>query len=89
MTKYYCNCGKQEKEISKATIIYVDGKWVTKEALCDCGKYMESKPTEGIPNLIRTEPSLKKNGVRNYQRYLKKNGRENEAKEIDKGLTQV
>ena len=32
---------------------------------------------------------IKKNGVRNYQRYLKKNGRENEAKEIDKGLTQV
>jgi len=48
-------------EIGKATIVYRDGKWVTKEALCnECGKYMDSKPTDGMPNLKRTEPSLSK-----------------------------
>ena len=45
-------------EIGKATIVHRDGKWVTKEALCECGKYMDSEPTEGIPSLKRTEPSL-------------------------------
>ena len=62
MTLYRCSCGKVEKEIPKATIVYRDGKWVTKEAECDCdcGLYMESEPTEGMPNLKRTEPSLSK-----------------------------
>ena len=41
MTKYKCKCGKT-KEISKATIVHVDGEWETKEALCKCGKYMQS-----------------------------------------------
>jgi len=45
-------------EIGKATIVYRDGKWVTKEALCECGKYMDSKPTKGMPSLKRTEPTL-------------------------------
>ena len=57
MTLYFCECGKT-MEIGKATIVYRDGKWVTKEALCECGKYMDSKPTEGMPSLKRTEPSL-------------------------------
>ena len=57
MTLYTCECNKS-MEIGKATIVYRDGKWVTKEALCECGKYMDSKPTEGMPNLKRTEPSL-------------------------------
>ena len=61
MTKYKCKCGKT-KELSKATIVHIDGDWETKEALCKCGKYMQSKPTEGIPNLIRTEESLSKKG---------------------------
>ena len=59
MTLYKCKCGK-EKALSKATIIYIDGEWVAKEALCDCGKYMDSEPKEGMPNLKRTEPSLSK-----------------------------
>ena len=59
MTLYTCECGKT-MEIGKATIVLIDGKWVTKEALCECGKYMDSKPTEGLPNLKRTEPSLSK-----------------------------
>ena len=60
MTLYRCSCGKVEKEIPKATIVYRDGKWVTKEAECGCGLYMDSEPTEGMPNLKRTEPSLSK-----------------------------
>ena len=58
MTLYKCECGKEEREISKATIILKEGKWVTKEAECSCGKYMDSEPTEGMPSLKRTEPTL-------------------------------
>tara|TARA_R110002012_G_scaffold5260_1_gene24172 strand:+ start:417 stop:671 length:255 start_codon:yes stop_codon:yes gene_type:complete len=58
MTIYKCECCKEQKEISKATIILRDKKWVCKEALCGCGKYMDSEPAEGMPDLIRTEPSL-------------------------------
>jgi len=57
MTLYTCECGKT-KELSKATIVYRDGKWVAKESECLCGLYMDSEPTEGIPTLQRTEPSL-------------------------------
>jgi hypothetical protein len=59
MTLYKCKCGK-EKELPKATIVLRDGKWVAKESECLCGKYMDSEPTEGIPTLQRTEPSLSK-----------------------------
>mgnify|MGYP003134145348 CR=1 FL=1 len=59
MTLYTCECGNT-MEIGKATIVLIDKKWVTKEALCECGKYMDSKPTDGMPNLKRTEPSLSK-----------------------------
>ena len=59
MTLYTCECGNT-MEIGKATIVLINGKWVTKEALCECGKYMDSEATEGMPNLKRTEPSLSK-----------------------------
>ena len=59
MTLYTCECNKT-KEIGKATIVHRDGKWVTKQAECECGLYMTSEPTEGIPTLQRTEPSLTK-----------------------------
>ena len=60
MTLYKCKCGKT-KELSVATIVYVDGDWETKEALCKpCGKYMQSEPLEGMPSQIRTEESLSK-----------------------------
>jgi len=59
MTLYTCKCGNT-MEIGKSTIVLIDGKWVTKQALCECGKYMDSEPTEGLPNLKRTEPSLSK-----------------------------
>ena len=58
MTLYTCECGKEEKEVGKATIVLRDKKWVTKEAQCSCGKYMDSKPTDGMPSLKRTEPTL-------------------------------
>jgi hypothetical protein len=63
MTRYKCECGK-EKDLAKATIVLIDGKWVAKEALCECGLYMDSKPTEGMPSLKRTEPSLSKKNDR-------------------------
>ena len=62
MTLYKCKCGNT-KEISKATIVHVDGDWETKEAVCSkCGKYMDSEPLEGMPSQIRTEESLSKKG---------------------------
>ena len=59
MTLYSCECGNT-MEIGKATIVLRDKKWVIKEALCECGKYMDSKPTDGMPSLKRTEASLSK-----------------------------
>ena len=62
MTLYKCKCGNS-KEISTATIVYIEKEWQTKEALCkSCGKYMDSEPLEGIPSQIRTEESLSKKG---------------------------
>ena len=58
MTLYSCECGKEEKEVGKATIVLRNKKWVCKEAQCSCGKYMDSKPTDGMPSLKRTEPTL-------------------------------
>ena len=60
MTLYTCECGKEEKDVGKATIVLRGKKWVCKEAQCSCGKYMDSEATEGMPNLKRTEPSLSK-----------------------------
>jgi len=60
MTLYSCECGRESKEIGKATIVLRDGNWVCKQAKCSCGKYMDSKPLEGIPSLKRTEASLSK-----------------------------
>ena len=60
MTIYKCKCGKEEKEIAKATLVFRDSNWVCKEAQCSCGKYMDSKPTEGMPSIKRTEASLSK-----------------------------
>ena len=66
MTIYKCECGKEEKEIGKATIVLRNGKWVCKEAECSCGKYMDSEPEEGMPQLKRTEASLSKKKKGDY-----------------------
>ena len=55
MTLYSCECGNKRK-LAIATIVLIDGKWKAKEALCEkCGLYMDSKPTDGMPNLKRTD----------------------------------
>ena len=60
MALYKCECCKEEKHFGKVTIVYKQGKWVAKEAVCSCGKYMDSEPEDGMPKLIRTEPTLSK-----------------------------
>ncbi len=66
MTTYKCECNKETKEVGKATIVHREDKWVCKEAVCSCGKYMDSEPEDGIPNLHRTEESLSRNKKRDY-----------------------
>jgi hypothetical protein len=59
---YKCNKCKYKIELNRSTTVLRDGKWVTKEAYCSkCELWMTSKPAEGFPELIRTEPTLKKN----------------------------
>lgn len=62
MTKYICSNCKKEKEISKHSLLFCHdlNEWVVKQSLCSCGKYMDSKPVDGFPSLIRTESSLSK-----------------------------
>ena len=60
MIKFECKNCKKTKELQKATLVIIEGKVKTKEAKCKCGQYMESKPNEGMPGLIRTEPTLTK-----------------------------
>jgi len=59
---YYCKKCKIEKKIEKATLEIIDGKVRTREAKCNCGKYMVEVEKEfgGFPTLIRTEPTLTK-----------------------------
>lgn len=59
---YKCKKCKIEKTITKASIIFRDKKWVALEALCKkCNEYMEGKTEEGFPDIIRTDPTLRKN----------------------------
>jgi hypothetical protein len=62
MIKFVCKCGKEKKELQKATLKVIDGKVRTVEAVCSCEKYMQEydKDFNGFPSLIRTEPSLTK-----------------------------
>jgi len=66
MTIYKCECGDFKKEIKKISIVYRDKKWVTKDAICPCNKYMESEPEEGMPTIKRTEESLSRKKKRDY-----------------------
>ena len=59
MLKYKCS---KTMELQKATLEIVDNKIRTKQALCNCGEYMQEIEKEfSMPYLIRTEPTLKKN----------------------------
>ncbi len=60
MTLYICECGNYEKEFSKVTLKYIEGKFRASEAICPCGKYMDSEPEDGMPQIKRTEESLSK-----------------------------
>tara|TARA_R100000935_G_C2749878_1_gene129301 strand:+ start:243 stop:437 length:195 start_codon:yes stop_codon:yes gene_type:complete len=64
MFVFKCKSCDKTKELSKSIIeITSDGKVRTKNAQCECGEEMreiEKKDFGGFPNLIRTEPSLKK-----------------------------
>ena len=46
MTLYRCECGKEEKQVGKATIVLRDKKWICKEAKCSCGKWMVNQQKE-------------------------------------------
>ena len=67
MTLYRCTCGKS-KEIGKASLAFMEGRWRTIQAICDCGLWMDSEPEEGMPSLRRTEPSLSKKGDKLWDR---------------------
>ncbi len=60
MLKYICNVCGNTRNLSKATLEVVDGKIRTREALCQCGTYMQEveKQFNGFPSLKRTEPTL-------------------------------
>lgn len=61
MAKYECKKCGGIKELRKATLVIRNGKAVPKEGYCiKCELYMTTKPTKGMPQLIRTEPTLKK-----------------------------
>lgn len=56
MIKYKCKCGKK-KSLRMATLELVEGKVRTKQAKCQCGKYMREidKCFDGMPTIIRNE----------------------------------
>jgi hypothetical protein len=60
MLKYICNVCGNTRQLSKATLEVIDGKVRTREALCQCGEYMQEIEKEfgGFPSLKRTEPTL-------------------------------
>lgn len=65
MADFKCGGCGANRTLSKTTTVHRDGKWVVKESECSCepNRYMEQILTEeykGIPNLKRTEDSLKK-----------------------------
>ena len=60
MTLYTCECGKT-KELSKATIVYRDGKWVAKGSrMLNVVFIWIAYQQKAYQHLQRTEPSLTK-----------------------------
>jgi hypothetical protein len=60
---FKCKKCNKTKELSKSIIQIRNGSVYTKNAQCECGEEMreiEKKDFGGFPQLIRTEPSLKK-----------------------------
>ncbi len=91
MLKYICNSCGNTRELSKATLKVIDGKVRTEQAQCECGDWMQEveKEFNGFPNLIRTEPTLRKKEVTFDEYYgtdMGKGYREKEQQEINKEL---
>ena len=55
MALFICKHCKNKKELKKQTLIFLNNKLRVKEALCKCGKYMETKTEKGMPYIIRNE----------------------------------
>ena len=63
MIRFICNKCNDTLELIKATIKNIDGKWRTEQAYCKkCDEWMQEleKDFNGFPNLIRTEPTLRR-----------------------------
>ena len=63
MLVYQCTDCEIQIELSRAVMKVVDGKVITEGTECPkCGEYMREieKKFTGFPNLIRTEPTLRK-----------------------------
>ena len=81
MAKYICECKEESKDLNKTTLILVDEKWVAKEAKCSCGKYMSSKPAEGMPTIVRND-----SGLSNYGDMLWDSAKE--KLEVERGINE-
>jgi hypothetical protein len=89
--EYVCNKCRETRDISKMTIGIVDGKVVTKEALCKCGEYMEQadKSFKGFP-IAGIKPEARRVREVSSDEYYGTNSsegyREKEQWEINKNL---
>ena len=58
MADYKCEGCGETKKLYKRSMTMIDGKLITKEALCEGGKYMDQVITdeyEGLPEIHRNE----------------------------------
>ena len=63
MLVYQCTDCEIQVELARAVMKVVDGRVITEGTECpECDKYMQEveKKFTGFPNLIRTEPTLRK-----------------------------
>ena len=63
MLVYQCTDCEIQVELARAVMKVVDGRVITEGTECpECNEYMQEieKKFTGFPNLIRTEPTLRK-----------------------------
>jgi len=54
MAKYQCSNCNATRDLHKTTLVVVNGKAETKEALCECGTYMQNiEEFKGFATVIR------------------------------------
>mgnify|MGYP006408197261 FL=1 len=76
MIKFICKKCSKTLELMRATLEVVDGKVRTREALCECGEYMQEieKEFTGFPTIHRKEPIHSASGlVRKANESIKRN----------------